>query len=220
MTTWLFSTEVAAHPGGLDNNGGHTNRKTSEYHCHKDPCNDIHKQVEDATNEALSENLPVTLIYRREDWRHWIDADGDCMNTRHEILLAQAVGEVKRSPDGCYISTGIWHDPYSGKTYTRASDLDIDHVIPLKWANDHGGSRWSPSQKEMFANDSANLLAVDDGLNQQKGAQGPDQWLPPNQGYRCEYLAHWKRLLDYYSDLKMTAGEFRVFNKQLEACGF
>lgn len=27
-----------AHGGGLDANGGHTNRKTGEYHCHRCPC--------------------------------------------------------------------------------------------------------------------------------------------------------------------------------------
>lgn len=26
-----------AHPGGLDGNGCHTNRKTGEYHCHRGP---------------------------------------------------------------------------------------------------------------------------------------------------------------------------------------
>ena len=27
-----------AHPGGLDSRGGHYNRKTGEYHCHKSSC--------------------------------------------------------------------------------------------------------------------------------------------------------------------------------------
>lgn len=28
---------IAAHPGGLDKNGGHRNRKTGEYHYHRQP---------------------------------------------------------------------------------------------------------------------------------------------------------------------------------------
>ena len=27
-----------AHGGGLDSNGGHFNRKTGVYHCHREPC--------------------------------------------------------------------------------------------------------------------------------------------------------------------------------------
>lgn len=50
------------------------------------------------------------------------------MNTRHEILKDQAKHSIKLSPDGCYVSMGIWVDPFSGKTYTRASELDVDHI--------------------------------------------------------------------------------------------
>ena len=31
-------TAVLAHGGGLDSNGGHHNRRTGEYHCHREPC--------------------------------------------------------------------------------------------------------------------------------------------------------------------------------------
>jgi hypothetical protein len=197
-----------AHPGGLDNAGGHTNKTTGAYHCHRDGC-----ELQEA------EGRPVTLLYDRDDWRHWTDADGDCMNTRHEILLEQADGPVKLSPDRCYVSVGRWEDPFSGKVLTRASDLDVDHIEPLKWAHGHGGDRWTLEQKEHFANDHANLLAVDDNLNQQKGAKGPDEWLPPNHAYRCEYLAAWQRVLAIYPDLRMTPAEARVFKRQLGACG-
>lgn len=32
---WLLPGQVLAHAGGLDASGCHTNRKTSEYHCHR-----------------------------------------------------------------------------------------------------------------------------------------------------------------------------------------
>ncbi len=140
------------------------------------------------------------------------------MNTRHEILKAQSVWPVRFSPDGCYVSKGRWLDPYSGKTYTRASDLDIDHVIPLKWAHEHGGANWPVQKKEAFANDPRNLLAVDDGLNQSKGAKDPTQWMPPNQTYRCQYLSHWQQVLALYPSLEMTPKESRTFERQLAAC--
>jgi len=200
---------VAAHSGGLDSQGGHNDRKNGGYHCHRASCGVVAKPV--------NKSKPSTK-YNRKSWAHWSDFDGDCMNTRHEVLLSQADGPVKKSPDGCYVSTGTWNDPFSGKILHRASDLDVDHVVPLKWASVHGGVSWSKSKKEKFANDPLNLLAVDDGLNQSKGAKGPTQWMPPNHKFRCAYLGHWQIVLSKYTSLKMTPKEFRVFSKQLNSC--
>lgn len=198
-----------SHSGGLDSQGGHNDRKNGGYHCHRASCGVITKTV--------NESKPSTK-YNRKSWVHWSDFDGDCMNTRHEILLSQSDGPVKKSPDGCYISTGTWNDPFSGKVLHRASDLDVDHVVPLKWASLHGGHSWSKRKKEIFANDPLNLLAVDDGLNQSKGAKGPTQWMPPNHKFRCKYLYHWQAVLRKYPSLKMSSKEIRIFNKQLSAC--
>lgn len=206
------------HSGGLDNNGGHNDRKRGGYHCHRDPCFSDQNRTEAALREAKQEARPFTYIYNRAEWKHWTDEDRDCMNTRHEMLVAQASGTVRLSPDGCYVSSGLWIDPYSGKRYTRASELDVDHIIPLKWANDHGGGEWSFVDKEKFANDPINLLVVDDGLNQAKGAQGPSEWMPPNHNYRCRYLFRWDAVLKAYPGLKMSATEQRTMNKMLQSC--
>lgn len=141
------------------------------------------------------------------------------MNTRHEMLKNQADGPITLSPDGCYVSSGVWDDPFSGKEFTRASDLDVDHIVPLHWAHERGGAFWSAKDKKAFANDPINLLVVDDGLNQSKGSKGPTEWLPPNHAFRCDYLQLWVRVLNKYKDLKMTSQEQRVFNKQRKACG-
>lgn len=37
MLAVLLSAAAGAHSGGLDRNGGHYNRKTGEYHCHRCP---------------------------------------------------------------------------------------------------------------------------------------------------------------------------------------
>lgn len=34
----LVPMGALAHGGGLDRNGGHYNRKTGVYHCHREPC--------------------------------------------------------------------------------------------------------------------------------------------------------------------------------------
>lgn len=215
----LLPAQLAlGHGGGLDSNGGHNDRKYGGYHCHREPCISMHAKQRKATEDASTQQRQFTPIYQRSDWKHWTDADNDCMNTRHEMLKAQADGPIKLSPDGCYVSTGVWDDPFSGKRFTRASDLDVDHIVPLKWASDHGGHGWPASLKEQFANDPINLLVVDDGLNQQKGAEGPTEWLPPNQAFRCEYLAMWQQTLAKYTELTMTPKEVRVFIRQLTAC--
>ena len=137
--------------------------------------------------------------YNRSDWKHWIDIDRDCQNTRHELLLAQSLDPVIfKNERECIVLTGRWHGPYIDKYFTEASDLDVDHVIPLKWANDHGGSQWIPKIKEEFANDIENLLLVDDSENQSKGAKGPAFWVPKNNKYFCEYISKWSDLIGKY----------------------
>lgn len=198
-----ISGAASAHSGGL-NKGGCHNEMQGQFHCHK----------------KFSSALTVTpkTKYNRDSWSHWSDFDNDCMNTRHEILLVQADGPVKRTSNDCSILTGTWNDPFSGNTFSLASDLDVDHIIPLKWASEHGGLKWPANKKERFANDPLNLLAVDDSLNQSKGAKGPTQWMPPNHAFRCEYLGLWQSVLSKYSGLKMTSKENRTFKKQLAAC--
>ncbi|MGM0953782.1 MAG: HNH endonuclease family protein [Pseudomonadota bacterium] len=53
-----------------------------------------------------------------------------------------------------------------------ASKIDIDHVVPLKWAWQHGANKWTKEKRERFANDPRNLWSVELSLNSQKGAKG------------------------------------------------
>jgi hypothetical protein len=210
----LISQGLFAHSGGVDSNGGHTESSTGSYHCHRNGCNEARAQV---TREPKHESRDFVIRYDRTLYKHWSDFDGDCMNTRHEMLATSSQIKARLSPSGCYVSKGQWLDPFSGKQFTRASDLDVDHIIPLAWAHARGAHAWTATTREQFANDPENLLVVDDGLNQSKGKKGPDQWMPPNQSYRCEYLDHWKAMLSKYS-LAMLPKENRIFNRQLQAC--
>lgn len=220
LVVLLFLSPLAfPHGGGVDSNGGHYDRKTATYHCHKEPCFRIHKRSDDALQEAKVEQRNYSLTYSRDDWAHWLDTDDDCLNTRHEILNSQSLIPAKLSKSGCYVSSGQWHDPYSGNVFTNPRDLDVDHVIPLYWAHTHGGANWTKEKKAIFANLPENLIAVDAGLNREKSAKGPDQWLPPNHSYRCTYLAKWQQVLLAYPDLMMTNSEQRIFNRQLTSCG-
>ena len=82
-----------------------------------------------------------------------MDIDGDCQNTRHEVLIAESVIPVVLDERGCKVISGQWHDPFTGNTYTDPSDLDIDHMVPLKEAHVSGGYAWSSARREQYAND-------------------------------------------------------------------
>ena len=69
--------------------------------------------------------------YDRKSYRHWIDEDRDCQNARHEVLIEESLSTVGfKSSKGCRVVSGSWNDPYSGRTITDASKLDIDHMVP------------------------------------------------------------------------------------------
>ena len=53
---------------------------------------------------------------------------------------------------------------------------------------------WSRERKRAYANDLDDpdtLIAVGRGLNRQKGAKDPAEWLPPNQVCQAEYTRAW-----------------------------
>ncbi|WP_235207770.1 MULTISPECIES: GmrSD restriction endonuclease domain-containing protein [unclassified Alteromonas] len=171
-----------------------------------------------ALREAVNENRDFVVLYERSDWPHWSDSDGDCQNTRHELLLATSLSGVEfMSTKECNVITGSWHDPYSGETITDSKALDLDHIVPLKFAHGHGGASWSKSRKKQFANDVDNLLLVKASLNRQKGAKGPDEWMPPNHSFRCDYLKKFNTVMDKY-ELRYIPSELRIVGKMLKAC--
>jgi hypothetical protein len=178
------------------------------------------QQMAHAMATAQASNISYSLTYNRRDWPHWVDTDKDCQDTRAELLIAQSLATVTfRNNKACSVIGGHWDDPFSGKTWTRATDVDIDHVVPLKWANGHGGVSWSKIKKQAFANDVQNLLVVQDNLNQSKGAKGPDEWMPPNQAYRCNYVTRFNGIVAKYN-LGYLASEKRTIAKMLNSCGY
>ena len=127
--------------------------------------------------------------YDRKEWRHWADLDGDCQNTRAEILIAKNAGPL--TLQGCRVVLGRWLAPYTGDVFVNAGRLDIDHIVPLKEAHISGGEHWSRAKKRAFANDPENLLPVSASANLSKGGKDPAKWMPPLATYHCEYAARW-----------------------------
>ena len=162
---------------------------------------------------AQKHSKPLSKIgYSRSEFGNgWDDADGDCVNTRHELLMKQSTGTVDRGSNKCTAVRGRWYDPYTGKTFYKAHDVDIDHLVPLKWAWDHGANTWTFSKREQFANDQTNLFAVEASVNRQKGAQGPIEWLPPLKSFQCQYVVRFQRVVLKYG-LKLSISEKNRIN--------
>ena len=79
-------------------------------------------------------------------------------------------------------------------TWTKASDVDIDHVVPLAEAWRSGAWSWSSARRSSYANDLGagwTLRAVTDNVNQAKGDDDPAHWMPPHAPATCRYLADW-----------------------------
>jgi hypothetical protein len=175
-------------------------------------------QIDDATNDAIHEGRAFVTLYDRSDWPHWLDDDKDCQNTRHEILIQTSTKPVEfKTENECNVLSGEWYDPYSGDTFTISKDLDLDHIVPLKFAHGHGADNWSKTRKAIFANDIDNLILAKVSLNRQKGAKGPAEWLPPNFPYRCEYIAHFNAVMVKY-ELFYVPSEQRIINRMVNAC--
>jgi hypothetical protein len=183
------------HSGRTNADGCHTNRKTGEYHCHN------------KKKSFLERDQGASQRYNRKNWKHWIDADRDCQDTRQEILIRDSLSKVKFKIGGnCRVDSGSWVGPYTGKKARYPKNFDIDHIVPLGHAYAVGGKNWSKDQKKVFANDFENLLVTDSSANRSKGKKAPHQWMPPNTGYHCEYVSRWVAIKRKYR-LSYMAGE-------------
>ena len=152
--------------------------------------------------------------YQRSKFGSWADADRDCLNTRHEILLETSRQKPQFSASGCRVHSGRWLDPYTNRYLYRAEQIDIDHLVPLKWAWTHGAWRWPKEKLHTFANDPINLIGVSSSANRSKGASGPLQWLPENRRFHCQYISRFLLTVAKYQ-LQLSATEERAINALL-----
>nr|WP_281166127.1 DUF1524 domain-containing protein [Microbulbifer variabilis] len=84
--------------------------------------------------------------------------------------------------------------------------MDVEHIVPLSWAHEHGGANWSVELKRQFAEDPENLWLVDDGRNQSKGDKGPNKWMPPYEPVRAIYVQRFMAIMEKYG-LKFSPEE-------------
>lgn len=146
-------------------------------------------------------NNPNTQYYddyeREKHFGPWINNPNDdtCYNTRSKVLMRDSKTVVTfKGPKNCSVDSGTWFDPYTRTVYRSSSDIQIDHLVPLKNAYTRGAWRWNFYTRCLYANymgNSIHLISVQGSANMSKGDKSPDRWLPTNESYRCEYVRNW-----------------------------
>lgn len=151
-------------------------------------------QVKSAASQAL-ETLPVKGRAPKTGYSR--DAFGDGWSyingcTTRNIILHRDLTEPVVDEE-CKVVSGTLLDPYSDAIIQFSRDdsdaVQIDHVVALSDAWQKGAQQLTSEQREQFANDPLELLAVDGRLNQQKADSDAATWLPPLKSYRCSYVA-------------------------------
>ena len=66
--------------------------------------------------------------YERDYFKTWDTISGTC-DTREYVLKRDGTNVVTNS--ACTATSGTWYSDYDGATWTAASDVDIDHIVPL-----------------------------------------------------------------------------------------
>ncbi|MCI4041555.1 HNH endonuclease family protein [Streptomyces sp. TRM75563] len=154
--------------------------------------------------------------YSRDKFPHWITQSGAC-NTREVVLKRDGTNVQQNS--SCAAVSGRWYSPYDGATWSAASDVDIDHMVPLAEAWRSGASSWTTAQRQAFANDLTRpqLIAVTDNVNQSKGDKDPAEWMPPSSSYKCTYVRAWVHVKKHYN-LRVDSAEKSALQSALNGC--
>ena len=157
--------------------------------------------------------------YRRDDWPHWADVDGNGCDARQDALIAWSVVPATVNRIGtCKVITGSWVSPYDGITTAVPGDFDVDHLVPLENAFISGGWRWDATRRRAFANDPDELVVSSATSNRSKGSDPPNAWRPPNRDSWCAYATGWIDVKVAWG-LTATTEERDALGQMLDTCG-
>jgi Protein of unknown function (DUF1524) len=188
---------------------------------------DVDKAVARKLIEELSTKGrgPQTGYDRDEFGYAWMDtADGvplarNGCDTRNDLLKLNGQNIRFRSGSDCVVVSMDLYDPYTGKDIAwkkaRATEVQIDHVVPLSYAWQMGAARWDEQKRQRLANDVLNLLPVSGPTNSAKQDSGPASWMPPNKAIRCSYSVRFAQVALEY-ELPVTGPDK---NMMLRQCG-
>ena len=207
----------------LQNNQNNSSQPTQQNNNAKSTKIDVNVSIDQLNYLVINDDFSSIPSYDRDLYfGSWIDEDGDCQNTRAEVLLIESLSSVSfRDNSSCTVDSGEWYDPYTDSTFYFASDVDIDHFVPLYDAFYSGAYLWPEYKRIEYSNDlyvfEHHLIAVDKGENRSKGKKPPHEWMPPNSDYHCEYASNWITI-KYLWELTVTTQEYNFLQNLIQNC--
>lgn len=135
---------------------------------------------------------------------------------RNDIRRRDGIGVRLRGRSGCVVLTAQVPDPYTGVLRPLA-DTELEHVVSLKNAWVSGARTMTAQQRADIAGDPLNLLLVGAAINASKGEKSAATWLPPNEAYRCGYVARQLAVKARYR-LSVTPAEKERMASVLAGC--
>lgn len=144
--------------------------------------------------------------YDRDLFPHWDDDDRDGCDTRCDVLTSQRLAD------------GSWFSEWDGATETDSSLVHIDHVVALSEAWRSGASEWSAKQRDEFADDRSNLLAVTASSNIRKSDKDAATWFPSRADANCLWARTVVTVKSTW-DLSVDPAEKDALGNLLVSCG-
>jgi hypothetical protein len=174
--------------------------------------------VEALLGELRVESEASGADYDRELFGDWRTVDG--CTTRERVLIEESLSPAQVDPFGCKVVAGDWVSVYDGVETSDPTDLEIDHVVPVREAWVSGASGWGEERRGAFYNDvgfEGSLVAVSSASNQAKGASDPSDWRTPRAEARCRYAWDWVQVKLRW-DLSADEAEVAALEEMLAGC--
>ncbi|CAA9226449.1 MAG: putative secreted protein [uncultured Arthrobacter sp.] len=150
---------------------------------------------------------------------HWVDADGDCQDTRAEVLVQESKGSPNyTSAQRCTVANSRWVTGFDNRTHKSATTVQIDHTVPAHEAWGSGARSWTQDRRIAFYNDlgyPGSLNAQPGTLTKAKQTSGPEGWVPPSN--RCTYIAQWITVKTRWG-LTVDSSEKAALVRSADAC--
>lgn len=139
----------------------------------------------------------------------WNYIGGGC-DERDAVLAHDLTDDAYAPGSSCEVVSGELY----GQS-VRATDLDVDHVVPERLAWSTGAAAWTDAQREAFANDLMELRAEPVSSNRANGELGPEAADPG--GDRCAYAVQFVLVADRYH-LTVTGPRRAALSRLLDSC--